>query len=428
MKPRKSFFNIDNKPAIETNKNMSPMKKALTLTILGGLLTSAAVNAQVNIHIAGSTAFRANAFRAIRAAFDGGAPATMNPASATTGTSTVTFSGTMSNLYGSQTVTVYCAYDGSVRGLADLTGANVSFLQASGTNTVSAKVDITFSDVDKAATLFPNTPTTETPVAILPFVWCKNYYVPSSVTNITGHQIRPLLDNGLLALSFFTGNTNDDGTPMYVTGRDLDSGSRVMNDTDTYYTGTPVLYGFNTTAPTNWAVMNQNLLGSLYGFGYSSGGNVATALTNQFAGGPCVSYLGLNDALTVATTASTGVTNILSPGGGCGLITYDGNLPFNGYTPSVTTAVPAYPDFTPVKEGKYSLWSYENLETLNTHTSDNVYFYYTNMVASIDADIANAEAAGGNSAVYGPVTAIRLSEMRVTRSSVGGKILPIVTP
>jgi len=412
------------KPAIETNNNMSSMKKALILTILGGLATTAAVEGQVSIHVAGSTAFRANAFRAIKAAFDGGAPTSINPANASTGTSTVTFSGTMSNLYGSQAVTVFCAYDGSVRGLADLTGANVNFLQASGTNTVSAKVDITFSDVDKAATLFPNTPTTETSIAILPFVWCKNYYAPSTVTNITGHQVRPLLDNGALELTFFTGNTNDAASLMYVTGRDLDSGSRVMNDTDTYYSGTPVLYGFNTTAPTVWAVMNQNLLGAIYGFGYSSGGNVATALTNQNAGGPCVSYLGLNDSLTVATTASTGVTNIVNPGGGCGLIAYDGNMPFYGYTPGVSTSVPAYPDFTPIKQGHYTLWSYENLETLSTHTADNVYSYYTNMVASIDADLANAEAAGGNSPVYGPVTALRLSEMAVGRSTVGGKITP----
>ena len=91
------FNKENNKPAIETNKNMSNMKNALTLTILGGLLTTAAVHAQtVNIHIAGSTAFRANAFRAIRAAYDGGAPSSMNPSTATTGTSSVTFSGTMS--------------------------------------------------------------------------------------------------------------------------------------------------------------------------------------------------------------------------------------------------------------------------------------------------------------------------------------------
>ncbi len=418
------FINKDNKPAIETNKNMSPMKKALTLTILGGMFAAAANAQVVNIHIAGSTAFRANAFRAIRAAYDGGAPTSMNPANATTGTSTVTFSGTMSNLFGSQTVNVFCAYDGSVRGLADLTGANVNFMPVTGTGTVSAKVDITFSDVDKAATLFPNTPTTETSVAILPFVWCKGYYSPSSVTNVTGHQVRPLLDNGSMALSFFTGNTNDTTNTMYITGRDLDSGSRVMSDTDTYYTGTPVLWGFNTTAPTVWAIMNQNLLGSLYGFGYSSGGNVAAALTNQNEGGACVSYLGLNDALTVATTASTAVTNIPAPGGGCGLITYDGNMPFLGYTPGVTTSVPANPDFTPIKTGQYSLWSYENLEMLNTHTSDSIYMYYTNMVTAIDNDIALAVAGVGNDTVYGPVTAVRLSDMQVGRTAVGGKITP----
>jgi hypothetical protein len=46
------------------------------------------------------------------------------------------------------------------------------------------------------------------------------------------------------------------------------------------------------------------------------------------------------------------------------------------------------------------------------------------MVSAIDTDIANAEAASGNSSTYGPVTAVRLSEMKVSRSSVGGKITP----
>jgi hypothetical protein len=45
-------------------------------------------------------------------------------------------------------------------------------------------------------------------------------------------------------------------------------------------------------------------------------------------------------------------------------------------------------------------------------------------VSQIDNDIQQAEAAGGNSATYGPVTAVRLSEMKCNRSSVGGAITP----
>jgi hypothetical protein len=407
------------------------MKKALTLTLLGGIIGSVAANAQVSLYIAGSTAFRANAYRAITTSFDGGAPAFKNPSTAGTGSSQATYVGTMSNAipaFGNQTVIIYTDFDGSVRGLADLTAANPTFLGTNGTSTSAHTADITFSDVDKSSTLFPNVPTTETHIAVLPFTYCKNYYTPASVTNITTRQLRELWANGHVALSMFTGSTNDDTNRMYVTGRDEDSGSRVNADDDSFFTGSPIYWGFNTTAPTVWAQLNQNLLQPIYGFGYSSGGNEATALTNQNAGGACVGYLGLSDALTVALDASAASTNLIAPGGGCGIIAYNGVLPFNGYTPGVSTAVPAYPDFTPIKEGLYSQWSYECLEMLNTHTADNQYAYYTNMVAAIDADIAHAEAAGGNSLTYGPVTAIRLSEMRVTKGSVGADISPNVNP
>jgi len=400
------------------------MKKALTLAILSGCFATGALHAQVNIHIAGSTAFRANAYRTIRASFDGGAPTAMNPANASGGTGTVTFQGTMSNLFGGQTVTVYASYNGSVQGLGDLannTSLNFTNITPGGGN-VSAVPDITFSDVDHVSTLFPNVAVTETHIAVLPFTYCRNYYTPSTVTNVTAHQLQSLWDNGAVALSFFTGLLSDDTNTMYVTGRNEDSGTRVTGDTDAGYSGTPVYYGFNTTAPTTWAVLNQNLSGSFYGPGYSSGGNEATALTNHNAGGACIGYEGLNDALAVAGSASTGVP-VPNGGGGCAIIAYEGALPFANYTPG-STQVPAKPDFTPIIKGQYDFWSYECLETLNTHTSDNVYHYYTNMVAGIDADIALAESNNGNSSTYGPVTAIRLSEMKVSRSSVGGKISP----
>ena len=100
----------------------------------------------------------------------------------------------------------------------------------------------------------------------------------------------------------------------------------------------------------------------------------------------------------------------------------------NNYTISTSgspTKVPAVPDFTPIIKGQYSCWSYECLEMLNTHTAgDNTYSYYTNMVSALDSDLQQAEILNGNDNTYGPVTAIRLSEMKVSRSSVGGSITP----
>jgi len=398
------------------------MKKILTMAVLGGLFAASTLQAQVNIYIAGSTAFRANVFRAVKNAFDGGTYSSIYPAAAGTGTGTYVMQGTMTPLYGAQTVTVYASFNGSVQGLEDLlNNTAITFSNLSG-SAVSVVPTITFSDVDKVSTLAANAPVTETHVAILPFTYCRNYYTPTTVTNITGHQLQSLWANGLLALSYFTGNSSDASSYMYVTGRNKDSGSRVCGHADAYYTGTPILYGFNTTAPTTWAIMNQNLTGTLYGPGYTSGGNEAIALTNQNAAGACVGYLGLNDALTVTGSASTGAPKV-NGGGNCAIIAYDGFLPFNGYTPSSQT-VPAYPDFTPIIKGQYSFWSYECEEMLNTHTSDSTFQYYTNMVSALDNDIYQAEQAGGNSATYGPVTAVRLSEMQCSRSSVGGAITP----
>ena len=397
------------------------MKKILTIAVLGGLFAASTLQAQVNIYIAGSTAFRANVFRAVKAAFDGGTWTSINPANAGTGTGVWTAQGTMTPLFGGQTVTIYASYNGSVQGLGDLNNNTaVTFTNITpGGAAVSQVPNITFSDVDKISTLWPNAPVIETHVAVLPFTFCRNVSCPTSVTNITGHQLQSLWDNGALKLSMFTGNTNDDSGTMYVTGRNKDSGTRVAASADTYYTGSPIFYGFQSGV---FTVMNQNLNGAIYGFGYSSGGNEAQALTNTAAAGPMIGYEGLNDALLVAGCASAGAPQN-NGGGNCSIIAYDGYYPFNGYTAG-STQVPAYPDFTPITTGKYTYWSYECIETLNTHASDNVHTWYTNMVSNLDADIVNAEAGGGNSATYGPVTAIRLSEMRVSRSSVGGEITP----
>jgi hypothetical protein len=404
------------------------MKKILTIAALGGLFAASTLQAQVNIYIAGSTAFRANVFRAVQYAFDGHASTSINPANASTGTGVYTAQGKMTPIFGNQTVTIYASFNGSVQGLEDLLNStSITFTNITpGGAAVQAVPTITFSDVDKSSTLAANAAVTETHVAVLPFVYCRNPLTPTTVTNITGHQLQSLWANGLLKLSMFTGNTNDDASVMYVTGRNKDSGTRVCGSSDAYYTGVPILYGFNTTAPNTWTIMNQNLSGALYGFGYSSGGNEATALTNQLASGPCVGYLGLNDALTVTGSASTGAPKN-NGGGNCSIIAYDGFLPMNNYTISTSgspTLVPAYPDFTPIFEGQYSFWSYECIEMLNTHTSDSTYQYYTNMVSGLDYDLSQAEANNGTSATFGPVTAIRISEMRCNRSSVGGAITP----
>jgi hypothetical protein len=412
------------------------MKKLLTMAILGGLFAASTLQAQVNIYVAGSTAFRGNAFRVIQSSFDGGNWTSVNPSGATTSTGVYTAKGKMTSLYGSQDVYVYCSFDGSVRGLNELkNNTSTTFTNATpGGAAVSAVPTITLSDVDQSSTLAAGVPTTETHIAVLPFVYCRNYYCPTTVTNITTRQLGSLWANGLLKLSMFTGNSTDDSSSIYVTGRNKDSGTRVTAAADALYTGAHKYWGFNSGAPTTWALMNENKNGLIYGPGWDTGGNEASCLISQNAtvnsvGVGCIGYLGLNDALAVAGSNTGGANAKANGGGNCSIIAYDGFLPMNNYTISTSgavTQVPAVPDFTPIIKGQYSFWSYENLEMLSTHTAalDDTYHYYTNFVGAVDVDLQNAENNNGTSQTYGPVTAIRLSEMKVSRPSVGGSIIP----
>ena len=307
------------------------MKKILTMAVLGGLFAASTLQAQVNIYIAGSTAFRANAYRSIQAAFDGHNWTTVVPANASTGTGVYTATGTMTPLFGGQTVTIYCSFNGSVQGLNDLkNNTSITFTNAvAGGAAVSAVPTITFSDVDQSSTLAAGVPVTETHVAILPFVYVRNYYCPTTVTNVTTKQLASLWANGLLKLSMFTGNSADDSSNIYVTGRNKDSGSRVTALSDALYTGSQKAWGFNNATPTVFSLMTDNLSGTIYGTGYSSGGNEAIALTNQnvtvsSVGVGLIGYEGLNDALLIAGNTSTGTQGKNNGGGNCSIIAYDG--------------------------------------------------------------------------------------------------------
>ncbi len=110
------------------------MKKILTMAVFGGLLAATSLQADVQVYVCGSTAFRSNAYRAIRSMFDGGNP-TGNPGVGS-GSGQMTFTGTMTNLFGAGVpVTIYCDWTGSVQGIHSLTaspGDSLPFVDISG--------------------------------------------------------------------------------------------------------------------------------------------------------------------------------------------------------------------------------------------------------------------------------------------------------
>jgi hypothetical protein len=387
------------------------MKKILTLAVLGGLFAATTLQAQVNIYISGSTAFRANAWRSITNLY-GTHLTGENPGGITannSGATLVTLQGTIPTLFSAQIVTIYLSWNGSAQGTHNLVNNdNISFLtndfagDAAATNLVSHTPDLAFSDVFQLTTPFTTPTLVDTNVAVQPFCWVRGNGASTNIVNITAQQIEECWANGTIAQSYFTGKSSDDTTNVFFTGRNKDSGSRLTTVSDAFAVGDPTIW-----AVTNgvWFVMTTNTSANSvnYKAGFSSGGQEAACLSLAANGGG-LGYLGYSDARTVV-------------GAGGNIIAYNGALPFN-YTNNVPLVGSAAllansPDFTPIIKGQYSFWAYEHL-FMRSGLSGNIPTFYAAIVPAIDSDIAVAT----------PVTAIRLSLMQVSRQGDGGTISP----
>jgi hypothetical protein len=402
------------------------MKKLLTLALVGGIFAATSLQAQVNIYISGSTAFRANAWRAITNLYGGGLTGqnpggTVNLATNNSGASLCTLTGTMAAL-GGQTVNVFMSWNGSAQGTHNVVNNDsISFLTNSFTGTtndnvqITHTVDLAFSDVFQSTTPYNSTTLVDTNVAVIPFVWVRSKNAPTSVQNITIQQIAECWGAGQMELSLFTGNNADDTTTLYFTGRNKDSGTRLAAASDFIVSGSPSLYWVTNG---NWAPMTANFIanGVNYGPGFNSGSTeagTANGLSAVGANGYGLGPIGYPDARTVV-------------GNGGQIINYNGALPFTGWSAAVSTngttanALPTYPDFTPIIKGQYSFWSYEHL-FMRPGLSGNIPTFYQALVSGVDSDLASVEA---NNSTSLPVLAVRISEMKVSRSADGGPIHP----
>src|SRR5262245_1280414 len=206
------------------------MKKPF-LIVAVGLLGVAVTQAQpVEITVTGATAFRANAYTAIRGLFNAGFA--QNPTAGDPSLSNrVTWTGTMPT-FGVRPVTVKASYSGSTAGIQSLTAnANVTFLSSStpGTfTTVNQTADFAFSDVFQASSAFL-TPTLEDNTAgVIPFVWVRGSSCDPNVVNITAQNARGIFNVGFFPLFVLTGDPADLALPdiVNVVGRNSGSGTR----------------------------------------------------------------------------------------------------------------------------------------------------------------------------------------------------------
>ncbi len=358
--------------------------KLMTGSILALALVGAA-QAQTTMRITGSTAFRSNTHTAIQNIFDAG---TLTFAYLDNANGTATISNTSAAIFkgniGGVATTIKSHWSGSEGGIQTVAGSpnftvtyfadTTSTLPPPGNKlpngtalTDSSVPDVAMADTFQATSIFHGTvngityatlnkqkKTTGLPagqiVGVVQFEFVASNSAPGGLANMTSQNARDLWANGHMALSLLTGVSGDESFTVYAAGRDIDSGTRLTTFAET---GLGALATVKQYEPLKGGVRANTCCGALdappYTLeppatingiteplgdgGYSSGGDLANAISNTTSGSTCfATYLGLSDAGTAI-------------GNGAHALNYNG-IPYS---------------VTAVQEGQYTFWGYEHL-------------------------------------------------------------------
>ena len=297
----------------------------ILLTIAAGFFAGGVANAQVDLTITGSTAFRAITFDRAASLMDPGFTTMGN-----TGSGPGSYRGTASNAVpslGSTPVTIRLSFSGSGSGMLAVDQSSpVPTVDPITGNSSNRVPDIAMSDVypESASPAIDGSHFDQAIVGVIPFVWVKNNGI-TGVTNITREQAVLLMSssgvvtNGPnlvfgMPATFLGGSSTN---PVYLTGRDSGSGTRITIHKDIGYTGTsPRMWGLD---PVGNLVLTN---------GYSSGGSERVVIQNNSS---VIGYLGLADANAIAGSATP--------------------IGYEGVSFSISG----------VQSGTYPLWGYEHM-------------------------------------------------------------------
>jgi hypothetical protein len=454
--------------------------KRFALIALAVAAFTGGASAQTVIRITGSTAFRSATNASIGNILEPGY---------TFGYTGSTFSGSNRTIFTGTTkaptstpVVIKCQWSGAVGGVGTIVNnvalpewlVNGSPQSTGGTQITTPAYDVPVTADIAMADGFQNTTQYKSPVmvanvvGVLPFQWFRNHGSPTTLDNMNPLLAASLLSGGL-PLSQFTGNPADAGVAVYGTGRNEDSGTRMVTYADCFFgvfssplQYQPIISGGTVTDLVPWPP--ATVLGTPYPLGHSGfdgGGQLVTAMntpgsnTTSANPGHLVAYAGINDAQgalpgTAATATATvdttpgpvtaitvtnGGTNYgsgtfvtITGGGGSGAtavpvlsggvvtgitLTNGGS----GYTSAPTVAIRGgatlkYNGYdysaNSVREGKYTFWSYQILMHRPGYANAAIATQLANRIKTVDASISG----------------ILLSTMNVGRAVEGGPVTP----
>lgn len=367
------------------------MNKLIAASALAVAITGVASAATV-VRISGATAFRAATHNAIAALMTG--ETIGYTGTSFTGAGEAIFKGAVSGVTGDVVIITKwsgsvggiediakdrihgdASYPGSTRWLADVAGNYTGGTIASPVrDSANNTADVAMSDSKPSSTGITGNAMTSIPVGVVPFFFVKGssnntdaQAVLNKITGITALQAQALL-SGLVQGSVLTGDEADAGVYLLPVGRNAESGTRLGTFAESGFGifGTPTQF---TTTIAGGVI--TKVVGDPTGGGYSSGGNVATALSTPVAADALVnldgSVGGDIEGLPFGLIGYVGLSDIIAKG-------LTGNiLAWNGVAiPASATATLADGnfDFSLLRSGKYTFWTYEQLAYRSSFAGD----------------------------------------------------------
>ena len=456
------------------------MKNKILLTLALGLAGASQLMAgTVDIYLTGSTAFRANAYAASVNLFSpaptiyygdashGGANSGFNSSTASwvmTGTPV----STLTNLQGN-TLVIHGLFTGSIQGVENVEDqVQLVFPAPSGTAGGNCNAYVTntptiaFSDASASVTPYAASGNyAEEDVAVLPFGFFKAVSSGAGATalanlsNVSWEQAAYGIPAGRIPLSAWTFNQADTNTYIYLLQRTKDSGTRRSETAQMYFqfndTVGCYIYDYTNnfwylptvTANTSFGASPNGIVGAAglnnvnlnWGYGYVGGGDIKNSLNSVGSSNTAIGYVSFSDGKAIGSSS----------------VAYQNLLSFNGVWPTAAGAGirgqgnSATNDFSPITSGYYPCWSKlvivypinpalqsgqtisqtqlgsqvqpgSFLGVFNAQTLVQPGLNGVPLVGSIEREIEISKPNGA--------TAIRLSDMKSKRATVGGTISP----
>lgn len=401
----------------------------LLIAATATMLFTVAAHADTTINITGSSAFRSAVVKAIKDTLTSTTKIAYTGSADNSGNQQL-FVGSFPGISG--VTTIRTSWNGSVEGVRALAGLDpVSFIPATaaaGAYAGSLEVgtpNFAFSDVFQDSTGVSDPVYDDTYVGVVSFTWVANE--GASFTNITTQVANQILSSGVIQKNFFTGNSADSTSKVYLTGRYNGSGTRASALAEAGY---PLFANIRQyvveTSGTNGTITGLRLWPNLSQGSISGGTNDATSGNGGYTSGSGIrDVIGCTMAATVNLKNSAGTVTSTASGSTLSVVSYLGigdqthanaagsvALNYNGVPYSIAN----------VQNGFYTFWGVQHLlTTFSELSSDQATFY--NAVTGFAATSGRGAISKALTALGASAPGVTLESMKVTRATTDGSLV-----